>query len=136
MHAFRHRWLVYSFILFVFLGGCGGPGRAVLPPVDNPDWESRPGGRIVEVGDFVLITTVSGEQHLGEVKHVSSGSITVGRTGNFGYEESTVLSPEIEKIELNGGDSSGKAAAVIGIAILAVPVLLVVGFLIDPPNYN
>ena len=128
MHAFINRWLVYFLSLSVFLWGCGGPGKAVLPPVDNPDWEPQNGGRIVEVGENVLITTFSGEQHLGEVVQVSSSYIRVGLTGNFGYEETTVLSEEIERIELNGGDSSGAAVAAIFITVLAVPVLFVMAF--------
>lgn len=104
---------------------------AVLPPDGDvlPEQEQDQGVRILAVGNFVRIETTTGEVFLGEAIKVTNDSVTLGRIGNFGYEETTIASSDIDVIELDGGDTAFTAVAAILIAAAVLPAIFLLWIL-------
>ena len=119
MHASVMRVLA-AVVLGAFVAGWASYQPASLP-LDGSADASATVLDVVEAGQNVRITVLSGEIIEGKVASVTANGLAVGQTGNYGYTERTVAASEIAQLEVQSGSSGSK------IAIYAAAGVFVVG---------
>ena len=116
--------LALSLLLAVqalLLAGCSGYTEARMPSDLEGD---RP---VVEEGVEARVYLYSGEVHEGEVTRVTPDSITLGKPGNHGFEETEFAMREIREVTVfEGSEAEETAGLLAGAGMLIVLVPLVV----------
>ena len=97
------RW-IYFLVLFAFLSGCSSSRVPILPGGRDMSEDEASDFHILAVGDEVVVKTLDGSEVNGSVVEISSNSIVLGQTDNFGYNETRIESRSIDSIVwVNGG---------------------------------
>jgi hypothetical protein len=95
--------------------GCAISYVSVLPGSSNPANSSSESPHVLVAGEKVIATRVSGEEVGGEVVGVSSSTLVLGNTDNYGYEEYRLDSNTLESIMWVREGSIWPYLAVIGV---------------------
>ena len=114
-------------LLFVsVLSGCSGYKIAVIPSGPEFEEQAESDQPILKEKMQARVYLKSGEVHIGEVVQISDSEVTIGRTGNYGFEETAFRLDEIEKVEVPAGS---KVASVIvsttGIVVFSLSALVI-----------
>lgn len=91
----RYFW---ALALCFFLSGCSYQ-KFGLPPDTEPAAEVGGNLPVVEAGQEVTVVTLDGKEHEGEVVSASPDRIVLGKTGNYGFEESVFAAKDIAEIK-------------------------------------
>ncbi len=134
----KSTWRLFGVFLLLHLAGCTAYRPASLPGDIPSSLDQEIEGRDISVGDSVKIVLFSREFFTGIVVKISPEEIVLGKTGNFGYEETVVPVVEIASLQVEGvagpfGLLKGMAA--IGLVFVATVFILVVA-LGGPPGMN
>ena len=123
-------WHLAVFIAFaVFVSGCAGAKMASLPQGTDPSVNTHDDFHVLAVGEKAWIEVEAGKTFVGIVERVSSDSVTLSWTGNYGYERKTIHSAEILSIEVGVDTRPDSVAASSGTALVLV-ALSVFAFLV------
>jgi hypothetical protein len=109
------------------LSGCATYIPARLPADMAHHGDNSPRFVPVVVGLPAKATLDSGDVVAGEVTAVTDSSLTIGRAGNYGFQERVVFATELVRLEVE--DRSSFASASVG-AVAAVVVVLTLGIVI------
>ncbi|MEN8163336.1 MAG: hypothetical protein ABFS37_04340 [Acidobacteriota bacterium] len=114
--------IFWALTLCFFLSGCSYQ-QFGLPRETEPVHEVGGNDPVVKIGQVVTIVTVDGSEHDGEVVAVSAGQIVLGKSGNYGFEETVFQAEDIKEIKTRKipGLVSG---ILIGTAVLMALLLL------------
>ncbi len=107
------------------VSGCSGYRVSRLPPGASAGELNGPAEDVVQAGQTARIIMNNGTSITGSVIEVSSESITLGKVGNYGFEETVVLAAEIERIEIESGSLSSTVIAGV-LSVAAVSLLVTV----------
>jgi hypothetical protein len=112
---------IFFVVLLIFVSGCGGTTATRFSNHPNPTDESTKSRDSLVIGRNVRLELLSGSVVSGEVKSISNDSVMIGRTGNYGYEETNVILDQIAIIEYDDDGSAWTGVAILGafIAVLA-----------------
>jgi hypothetical protein len=137
MHAWRKTF--FAVALLAFLTGCSGYRTAVIPGVDDPSPPQDDDAPQLSEGMKAKVYLVSGERFEGEVVRYDAEFLTIGRVGNYGFEETAIPHAEIERVEvetISGATSlAGKVFGGLAIAFAAVLVFVVISCSIEPCGF-
>jgi riboflavin transporter FmnP len=90
----------------------------------------------VQKGQVARIFLKNGASIAGTVTKVSPESVTIGKVGNYGFEEALILATEIERIEVESSSSQESiAAGVVGTVVIAAGAI-VLAVLIAQPKFG
>jgi len=115
-----HPWcLLLIPILVLHLTGCTAAREMSLP-----DGTGDPGRSEVPVGKRVTVHLVGGDRITGDVVDVTPDGLTLGKAGNYGWEETSIASDQIVRIEIQEVTGFTRVMLVVtGVAVAAVLVL-------------
>ncbi len=94
----RGRRCFFILSLVSILSGCSGSRVSVLPGRQAMPENEEEIPHVLAVGDDAVVVLLDGKEHKGEVIEISPSSLVLGRTGNYGYEETRVESNTIKSI--------------------------------------
>ncbi len=86
--------------LVAFLTGCSGYKTAVVPGTGNPSQPLDPTAPVLAEGMVAKVHLLSGETLQGEVVSFDSEYLSIGRVGNYGFEETKILLSDIDRVEV------------------------------------
>ena len=92
------RW-ISVLVLFAFLSGCASSRVSILPGGRDMPEDEVGDLHVLAVGDEAIVIMLDGSEVKGSVVEVSSSSIVLGHTGNFGYGETRIESQSIDSID-------------------------------------
>ncbi len=107
-------------LLVLHLTGCTTARELSLPgATDDPAHAS------VKVGKRVTVHLVDGEKITGDVLAVTPDGLTLGKAGNYGWQETPVAAERIDRIEIH--EVTDFARAMLVVTGVAIVVTLIVG---------
>lgn len=113
-------------VLCIYLTGCSTYNLAALPGGSYEQQGKSDQPPLVFKGATVRVTLFSGEKFVGEVWSVSKDSIllkTFILSDEFDSKQVTILSEDIEKIEMDSGSSiAGFVSVAVGLALIGMLV--------------
>ena len=121
--------ILAAVVLVAFVSGCASFRPASLSLDESADAGATVSD-VVEAGQNVRVTLISGEIIEGKVASVFEAGLAVGHMGNYGYTECTVAASEIALLEIQSW-SSGSKIAVYAAAGVFVVGALAVGLFVD-----
>lgn len=93
------RW-ISVLVFLVFLSSCTSP-RVPIQSGGNGIPEGEVGEQhLLAVGDEVVVVLLDGSEAKGKVIELFSGSIVLGHTSNYGYNETRIEFQSIDHIDL------------------------------------
>ena len=120
----------------LLLAGCSGMIPYTLPgDIEHPP-EGESEIRLVKMSMNAVVTLKSGEVVKGEVLDVTTEMIILGKHSNYGYQENTYLAADIERIESEKPPSAGQIILGTVAFIGSLFAIVVVWFMLDPPNFG
>ena len=123
----RYGITVLVFLLASVLAGCSGYRVATIPSSPDIEEHAESDMPVLKVGMRARVFLTSGAVHNGEVTQVSGSQVTLGRAGNYGFEETSYPISEIDKVEV---ESSSKVGSVltgsVGVAMFGFMALVLV----------
>ena len=105
--------------LMASVSGCASPRVSTLPNSSGTVEGSSKEVHVLGLGDEARIKLHNGESISGEVLAVSEKSVTLGRSGNYGYEKDVVERSKIAGIEYIGDDRTWPIVAGLGVVLVA-----------------
>jgi len=93
------RWISVV-VLFAFLSGCSSYRVPILSGGRDMPEDEAGDLHVLAVGDEVIVVMLDGGEAKGSVLEISSSSIVLGHTGNYGYDETRIESQSIDRIDL------------------------------------
>ncbi len=115
-------------ILLFYTTGCAGyvPGSLPDKSADLDKTSDPTFGRTIEPNSEVAITLNSGEVIFGVVVEATSERVVLGKSTNYGFENSTYLQNDIDRIEIKS-DAVLAKGILVTFAVLT-GVLIALGF--------
>lgn len=112
--------------LLAFLAGCSGYRTAVIPGVTDPLEAEDTDAPVLSEGMVAKVYLLTGDILQGEVVSFDSEVLTIGRVGNYGFEETNILFSDIDQVEVESisKETAGPARAG-GIVLMVLAGLLV-----------
>ncbi len=99
------------------LAGCGTPRLARLPGPPADAAQADTPLPVVTVGAPASAKLWTGRTITGEVTAVTDSSVTLGRVGNYGFEEHVILACDIAELKAEDRSSPAYAAATLSSAL-------------------
>jgi hypothetical protein len=125
--------------LLAFMAGCSGFRTAVIPGVDDTLDQGKD-APVLSEGMVAKVHLLTGETLKGEVVRFDTEVLTIGRVGNYGFEETDVLFSEIEMIEVEsiakGTEGVARAGGVVLMVLAGLLVLVMVGCAVGDCNFG
>lgn len=100
------------------LAGCGTLGPARLPGHAEDAAQADTQLPVVTVGAPASAKLWTGKTITGEVTAVTDNSVTIGRVGNYGFEEHVILARDIAELKAEDRSSPAYAAASLSSALI------------------
>jgi len=118
-------------LLCVHCVGCSGYKIAHLPSANSDVCSESSNSVVAKIGHTATVLLTTGIELEGRIVAIDSVSITLQNVGNYGSEERTIASSDIEQVKvIDGGSAAGKATKAGSIAVSSLLILfLVVGVL-------
>jgi hypothetical protein len=124
--------------LLAFMAGCSGYRTAVIPGMDDP-MEQGKDEPVLSEGMVAKVHLLTGDTLKGEVVRFDTEVLTIGRVGNYGFEETDVLFSEIEMIEVESiakeAEGVARAGGIVLMVLAGLLVLVMVGCAVGDCNF-
>jgi hypothetical protein len=112
--------------LLAFVSGCSGYRTAVIPGVDDPFEQPPDDAPVLAEGMQAKVHLLTGETLEGEVVGFDSEILTIGRVGNYGFEETNISFTEVARVDVEAiSKATGGVARAGGTVLMVLAALLV-----------
>jgi len=124
----RLRFPIVIIALVALTSGCSGYKVSSFPPRE-PSGESSPSSETyVNKGQEARVVLKNGNSFKGTVTQVWPDSVSIGKVGNYGFEETVFLASEVDRIEVEKATDS-LMTPIVGTVVIVGGVLVLAGAL-------